>query len=93
MPSAKELQSIVDYTRSPQTTNSPAIDPIFETSSITDPNWKVNYPFFWSSTTHLDWRDHESSAVYICFWECQGKMNSTVFDVYWAWAQRSDPKT
>jgi len=29
LPSVKELQSIVDYTRSPDTSQSPAIDPIF----------------------------------------------------------------
>lgn len=36
LPDAKELQSIVDYTRSPQTTNSAAIDPIFRVSTIID---------------------------------------------------------
>ncbi|MCK4959317.1 MAG: DUF1566 domain-containing protein, partial [Planctomycetes bacterium] len=30
LPSIKELQSIVDYTRSPDTTNSAAIDPVFQ---------------------------------------------------------------
>ncbi len=30
LPNAKELQSIVDYTRSPQTTATPAIDPVFK---------------------------------------------------------------
>ena len=34
LPYAKELHSIVDYTRSPQATGSAAIDPIFEISSI-----------------------------------------------------------
>jgi hypothetical protein len=33
-PNAKELQSIVDYSRSPDVTNSAAIDPIFEAASI-----------------------------------------------------------
>ncbi|MCP4523819.1 MAG: DUF1566 domain-containing protein, partial [Candidatus Gracilibacteria bacterium] len=45
LPNAKELQSIVDYTRSLQTTNSPAINTIFNTSSITDPDGNKNYPF------------------------------------------------
>ena len=35
LPNVKELQSIVDYSRSPDTSNSAAIDPIFNTSSIT----------------------------------------------------------
>ena len=93
LPNAKELQMIVDYSRSPQTTNSAAINPIFDISSITDPNGKKNYPFFWTSTTHLDGKDPESGAVYICFGECQGKMNDILMDVHGAGAQRSDPKS
>jgi len=54
LPNAKELQSIVDYTRSPQTTRSPAIDPVFETTAIRDPRGDRNYPYFWTGTTHLD---------------------------------------
>jgi hypothetical protein len=34
LPNAKELHSIVDYSRSPSSTNSPAIDPVFSTSVI-----------------------------------------------------------
>lgn len=34
LPDAKELQSIVDYSRSPDTTNSAAIDPIFSTTKL-----------------------------------------------------------
>ena len=36
LPSVKELQSIVDYTRSPDTTHSPAIDPLFNCTTITN---------------------------------------------------------
>ena len=48
LPNAKELQSIVDYTRSPQTTKSPAINPIFDTTEINypDDNSGGHYPFF-----------------------------------------------
>lgn len=93
LPNAKELQGIVDYSRSPQTTNSAAISSVFDVSSITDPNGKKNYPFFWTGTTHLDGIDPESSAVYVCFGECQGKMNNKLMDVHGAGAQRSDPKS
>lgn len=93
LPNAKELQSIVDYTRSLQTTNSAAIDPMFNTSKIKDPNGGVNFPFFWTSTTHLDGRVPESNAVYICFGEGQGKMHGRVMDVHGAGSQRSDPKS
>lgn len=93
LPNAKELQSIVDYSRSPQTTNSAAINPIFNISSITDPDGNKNYPFFWTSTTHLDGMIPESGAVYISFGEAQGKMNEKLMDVHGAGAQRSDPKS
>jgi uncharacterized protein DUF1566 len=93
LPNAKELQSIVDYSRSPQTTNSAAISPVFNISGIIDSNGKESYPYFWTSTTHLDGINPESHAVYICFGEAQGKMRNTLMDVHGAGAQRSDPKT
>ncbi|NQU88727.1 MAG: DUF1566 domain-containing protein [Mariniphaga sp.] len=94
LPNAKELQSIVDYTRSPQTTNSPAIDPIFSTTEINDPEGNPGqYPYFWTGTTHLDGANPYSGAVYIAFGEAQGKMNGTLMDVHGAGAQRSDPKS
>ncbi|MBD1259306.1 DUF1566 domain-containing protein [Maribacter polysiphoniae] len=94
LPNAKELQSIVDYTRSPQTTNSPAIDPIFDTTEINDPEGNPGqYPFFWSGTTHLDGANPYSSAVYIAFGEGQGMMDGTLMDVHGAGCQRSDPKS
>ncbi|ALJ06739.1 hypothetical protein APS56_05065 [Pseudalgibacter alginicilyticus] len=93
LPNAKELQSIVDYSRSPQTTNSPAIDPIFDTTEINDPNGNPGqYPYFWTSTTHKDGVYPYESAVYIAFGEGQGKMNKNLLDVHGAGCQRSDPK-
>ena len=44
LPNAKELQYIVDYSRSPDTTGSPAIDPIFKTTSIANEAGKKDYP-------------------------------------------------
>ncbi|CDF79469.1 conserved hypothetical protein (DUF1566) [Formosa agariphila KMM 3901] len=94
LPNAKELQSIVDYSRSPQTTNSPAINPVFSTSEIKDPEGNSGqYPFFWTSTTHLDGVNPTSSAVYIAFGEGQGKMRNQLMDVHGAGCQRSDPKS
>jgi len=94
LPNAKELQSIVDYTRSPQTTSSPAIDPIFSTTEINDPDgYSGQYPYFWTGTSHLDGANPYSSAVYIAFGEAQGKMNGILMDVHGAGAQRSDPKS
>ena len=54
LPNAKELQYIVNYSRSPDTTYSLAIEPIFATTSIANEAGKKDYPFFWTSTTHLD---------------------------------------
>tara|TARA_R110001583_G_C5652161_1_gene408838 strand:- start:1949 stop:3175 length:1227 start_codon:yes stop_codon:yes gene_type:complete len=94
LPNAKELQSIVDYTRSPQTTYSPAIDPWFDCTEITDPDGNLGqYPFYWTSTTHLDGINPNEGAVYIAFGEGQGKMNGTLMDVHGAGSQRSDPKS
>lgn len=94
LPNAKELQSIVDYSRSPQTSSSPAIDPLFVTTEINDPDGNPGqYPFFWTSTTHLDGANPYASAAYIAFGEGQGEMNGTLMDVHGAGCQRSDPKS
>ena len=53
VPNIKELQSIVDYSRSPATTDSPAIDAVFKTTRITNEAGQSDYGYFWSSTTHL----------------------------------------
>lgn len=98
LPNAKELQSIVDYTRSPKTSQSPAINPIFKVSQVKDEGGGVNYPFYWSSSTHAS-MDNGSSADYIAFGEALGFMedkrtgSKTLMDVHGAGAQRSDPKS
>jgi len=93
LPDAKELQSIVDYTRSPATTGSAAIDPLFSASTIIDERGTTNYPFYWTSTTHASSDGKGSTGVYIAFGEALGYMNGTWIDVHGAGAQRSDPKS
>jgi len=93
LPSAKELQSIVDYTKSPQTTDSPAIDEKFRLTEFIDTKGDSNYGFYWTSTTHLDGRNPYDSAAYVCFGEGLGQMHGEVLDVHGAGAVRSDPKT
>lgn len=93
LPNAKELQSIVDYTRSPETSDSAAIDPIFQTSTIQNEGGEKDYPYFWSSSTHLDGPVPQSGAAYLAFGKAMGKMRGTIMDVHGAGAQRSDPKT
>lgn len=92
LPDAKELQSIVDYTRSPNTTDSPALDPIFQSTSITNEVGQKDWPFYWTSTTHLN-QTGSQFAVYIAFGRALGKMNGQIMDVHGAGAQRSDPKS
>jgi hypothetical protein len=104
MPNAKELQSIVDYTRSPDTTSSPAIDPLFTCTGITNEAGKADFPFFWTITTHMSVAGSDASAfsggyaVYVAFGRAMGYMTggdpsvAGWLDVHGAGAQRSDPK-
>ena len=93
LPNAKELQSIVDYTRCPDTTDSAAINPIFEISSITNEGGEKDYPFYWTSTTHISYPNNGEAAVYIAFGRALGYWSGQWTDVHGAGAQRSDPKT
>lgn len=52
LPTIKELQGIVDYTNSPDSSASAAIDSLFNTSTITNEGGVTDYPSFWSGTTH-----------------------------------------
>lgn len=93
LPNAKELQYIVDYSRSPDTTDSAAIDPLFQVSTMTNEAGAKDYPFFWTSTTHLDGPHQGDYAAYVSFGRAIGQMRGSVMDVHGAGAQRSDPKT
>jgi hypothetical protein len=74
LPSVKELQSIVDYTRSPDTTHSPAIDPIFNCTTITNEAHQADYPFCWSATTHAGFHGG-GAAMYVAFGRAAGWMS------------------
>ncbi|WP_290702772.1 DUF1566 domain-containing protein [Amphritea sp.] len=93
LPNAKELQYIIDYKRSPDATHSAAIDPIFTSSLISNEKGVSDYPFYWTSTTHLDGPRPGSHAAYIAFGRALGQMRGEIMDVHGAGAQRSDPKT
>jgi hypothetical protein len=92
LPNAKELQSIVDYTQSPQRTHTAAIAPVFEISSIIDERGETNYSFYWTGTTHVSVVLGGDAAVYIAFGEALGYWMNSWTDVHGAGAQRSDPK-
>lgn len=93
LPNAKELQSIVDYTRSPATTDSPAINAVFASTAITNEAGKTDWGFYWTSTTHIS-TVNVSDAVYIAFGTGMGYMQEYGgwIDVHGAGSQRSDPK-
>jgi hypothetical protein len=92
LPNAKELQSIVDYTRAPDTTGSAAINPIFAYSTITNENSQIDFPWYWTGTTHQRFNGSGSAGAYVCFGRALGYMNSNWIDIHGAGAQRSDPK-
>ena len=48
LPNVKELQNIVDYTRSPDTSNSAAIDPVFQVTEIVNEAGQPDYPAYWT---------------------------------------------
>jgi hypothetical protein len=93
LPNAKELQSIVDYSRSPDTTGSAAIDPLFNVTAVTNEAGQTDYPYYWSSTTHANGTVNPGgSGVYVAFGRAMGYIDNTWLDVHGAGAQRSDPK-
>ena len=71
MPDIKELQSIVDYTRSPATTNSAAMDPLFDCTAIKNEVGETDYAFYWSATTHVG-LNGGAAAMYIAFGRAGG---------------------
>ncbi|MDM8531451.1 DUF1566 domain-containing protein [Anaerolineales bacterium HSG25] len=92
LPDVKELQSILDYTRSPDSSSSAAIDPLFNVTSINNEAENADYPFYWASTTHVSWNGTAGSADYMAFGRGLGYMNNSWVDVHGAGTQRSDPK-
>ena len=71
MPSIKELQSIVDYSKSPDTTHSAAIDPVFSCTQITNEGGKPDYPCYWSGSTHVGHLGG-AAAMYVAFGRAGG---------------------
>jgi hypothetical protein len=99
LPNAKELQSLVDYSRAPVATGTAAIDPVFETTPITNEAGSRDFPYFWSSTTHVSSDGSGRFAVYLAFGSACGYMrlppwspNLRLLDVHGAGAQRCDLK-
>ncbi len=98
LPTIKELNSIVDYSNAPEYNNKPAINTdYFETTSIINEQGEGDYPYFWSSTTHVSYRNSGmdnvgKAAAYQAFGRALGYFANRWIDVHGAGAQRSDPK-
>jgi hypothetical protein len=98
LPSAKELQSLVDYGRVGSTDRLPAIADVFRCTQIVNEAGQPDYPYYWTSTTHQSTRGGKD-AVYLCFGRALGYLGGPGFgpprpiDIHGPGAQRSDPKT
>ena len=94
LPNSKELQSIVDYTRSPYATNTanvgPAIDPLFSCTAIKNDGGKDDYPYYWTSTSTAskDGGTYEN-AWYVAFGQAEDGNGE---DLHGAGAVRFDKK-
>jgi len=92
LPNAKELQSILDYSRSPDTDSNAAIDPLFNSTSLQNEEGVTDWGYYWASSTHVNNSDNGSNATYVSFGRALGYMNSTIMDVHGAGSQRSNDK-
>ena len=92
LPNAKELQSIVDYTRAPGTSHTAALAPVLKATAIQNERKESDYPCYWSSTTHVSSDRRGATACYVAFGRAMGFMRGEWMDVHGAGCQRSDPK-
>lgn len=93
LPNVKELQAMVDYARARDITDSPALDPVFDSTEITNEAGQKDWGWVWSSTTHANWTETPGSAgAYVSFGRAMGYFGGVWTDVHGAGAQRSDPK-
>ena len=95
LPNTKELQSLVDYTRSPYATNSanvgPAINALFSCTGILNDGGKADYPYYWTSTSAMSIANGSyPSAWYVAFGRAEDGNGE---DLHGAGAVRFDKKT
>ena len=94
LPNTRELQSLVDYARSPGATDEaqvgPAIDPLFSCTGITNEAGAADYPYYWTGTTVMP----EQVGVYNYAWYVAfGRaVDSAGKDLHGAGAVRFDQK-
>jgi hypothetical protein len=95
LPNIKELQSLVDYTRSPGATNSanvgPAINALFRCTGILNDGGKADYPYYWTSTSAIpNANGTYAYAWYVAFGRAEDGNGE---DIHGAGAVRFDKKT
>ena len=94
LPNVKELQGIVDYSYAPGARDSKldraAINPIFNSSEITNENGDKDYPYYWSSTSA---RFQKGKPYYYAWYVAFGRaVNNEGLDFHGAGAVRFDTK-
>jgi hypothetical protein len=94
LPNVKELQGIVDYDYAPGAKDSKldraAINPIFNTSEITNENGDKDYPYYWTSTSA---RFRKGKPYYYAWYVAFGRaVNPNGIDSHGAGAVRFDTK-
>ena len=94
LPNTKELQSLVDYTRSPGATNAanvgPAINALFSCTGILNDGGKADYPYYWTSTSAISIANGAyPSAWYVAYGRAE---NGSGEDLHGAGAVRFDAK-
>ena len=94
LPDVKELQSIVDYSRSPGASDAsnvgPAIDPMFSCTPITNEAGDADYPYYWTSTSA---RFQAGGAYYYAWYVAFGyAVDGSGKDSHGAGAVRFDTK-
>lgn len=94
LPDVKELQSIVDYSRSPSATDAanvgPAIDPLFSCTKITNEAGDADYGYYWTSTSA---RFNSDQPFYYAWYVAFGRaVNPQGLDFHGAGAVRFDSK-
>ncbi|MBK7095903.1 MAG: DUF1566 domain-containing protein [Saprospiraceae bacterium] len=95
LPNAKELQSLVDYTRSPYATKTanvgPAINALFSCTAILNDGGKADYPYYWTSTSAMSMANGSyPSAWYVAFGQAEDGNGE---NLHGAGAVRFDRKT
>jgi hypothetical protein len=88
LPDAKQLQSIVDYDRAPDVTNSPAINPIFDCTPIVNMAGLKDWGYYWTTTPFIA----RNQGIYVCFGRGIGALGRIAMDVHGAGAQRGDDR-